>query len=326
MHPRGAAAAAFSTFDAMPLHPVFASALQAARLAGRPGLSSGSVAQARALVDGSTGVLGPGEAVESVSEQLVATRGGSVAARLYRPFGGPRALLVYFHGGGWVAGALASFDALARTLASRSQSSVLLVDYRLAPEHPFPAAVDDAEDAVRWAAARLPELAAAGVPLMVGGDSAGANLATVTAAALRDALPIALQLLFYPVADTDLDTDSYRRHGTGYLLAAEDMRWFLSHYAPQDRWHDGRIAPLRAAQLPRAPAWIGLAEYDVLLTEGEAYAQRLAAAGVPVTCRRYDGLTHGFARWFNLVDSASHALDDAAAAIAAACATHPTKD
>lgn len=302
----------------MPLHEVFSAALASAKAAGRPGLSDGSLAAARSAVDDGAKLLGPGPQVASVEDRAIPSRSGSVPARLYRPAQETPALVVYFHGGGWVSGSLDGFDALARSLAHRCGCTVLSVDYRLAPEHPFPAGILDAQDALRWASANLADLAGAGAKLIVAGDSAGANLATVAALVLRRELEIALQVLFYPVTGANFDTSSYVEHSTGLSLTRADMMWFFSHYAPESLWNDPRIAPLGTDLTGAPPAWVGMAQYDVLRSEGEAYAARLAAAGVRTESKTYAGLTHGFARWFNLVAPAGEALDDAARAIRAA--------
>ena len=292
------------------------------RLSGRPNISDGSVAQARELIAQSCAALGPGPDIQSVQEIAIGTRCGGVAGRLYRSQDRAKGLIVYLHGGGWLAGTLDGSDALARHLALRSGCALMLVDYRLAPEHPFPAGLEDAEDALRWAHQHGTKLAGADLPLIVAGDSSGANLATVAAAALANELTLALQLLFYPATDTDTSTASYLSCGTGLRLTREDMRWFLRHYAPEILWPDERISPLRRKTLKGSPpAWIATAEYDVLRDEGEAYAQRLKNDGVRVELRRYPGLTHGFARMMNKVDTADRALDDAAAAIVAHCKT-----
>lgn len=303
----------------MPLHEVFAAALEAGRRAGRPALSQGSVSEARALVDDGAKALGPGPDVWAVQEHVIPTRSGSINARLYKPTAQAPGLIVYFHGGGWVAGSASGFDALARTLAVRSGCAVLNVDYRLAPEHPFPGGLEDAEDALRWAHGQRDVLAGEAAKLVVAGDSAGGNLATVAALALRTEFEIALQVLFYPVTDADMTTPSYGEHGQGLLLTRADMAWFFSLYAPEKLWTHPRISPLRADLRGAPAAWIAMAEYDVLCSEGQAYAQRLAQADVSVQVRTYAGTTHGFARWFNLVDT-NAALDDAAQAIRAACA------
>ncbi|MEO8298892.1 MAG: alpha/beta hydrolase [Burkholderiales bacterium] len=304
----------------MPLHPVFANALEAGRRAGRPALSGSTVEAARAFMADSAKALGDGPPLELVRDLTVPTRAGSVGARLFRSTAPAPALIVYFHGGGWVAGSVAGFDALGRSLATRTGCAVLSVDYRLAPETPFPGPLEDAEDAIRWAAAHRAELADDGAKIIVGGDSAGGNLATVAALALRGQVDIALQLLFYPVTDCDFNTASYREFAEGQNLTRADMQWFFRHYAPEAMWADPRIAPMRADLAGAPPAWLGLAEVDVLRSEGQAYAQRLAAAGVPVQVRTFAGLPHAYARWFNLVDAVDVALDDAAQAARAALA------
>ncbi len=293
--------------------------LEAMRQAGRPQLSDGSPADARALVAAGRAPLGRGPEVGAVSELSIATRAGSIPGRLFHPLDPASGLIVYVHGGGWVAGALDDFDAMARTLVARSACALLLVDYRLAPEHPFPAGLEDTEDAIRWAHAHCAELAGREVPLVVAGDSAGGNMVAVAAMALKDQVPLALQLLFYPVTDADTDTPSYRAYGADYGLTQQDMVWFLRHYAGDHPVSDPRLAPLRSADLSGAPAtWLATAEYDVLRDEGEAFAARLSASGVAVEMRRYAGLAHGFARMMNLVDTADQALTDAAAAISRA--------
>lgn len=309
----------------MALHPVFQAALDAGKAAKRPALSSGSVGAAREAVDAGARPLGAGPEVRSVEAASVPGLQGSIPVHVFRPEEAPAGVIVYFHGGGWVAGSAQSFEALARVLAVRSGCTVVNVDYRLAPEHPFPAGLHDAYDVLRWTHARRSELGRSGAPLMVGGDSAGANLATVAARELAPEIPIALQLLFYPVAGHDFETESYLTWAEGQSLTREDMRWFFEHYAPKDQWGDPRISPLQAKLAGSPPAWLGLAEYDVLRSEGEAYGRSLAEAGVAVRMRVWPGLAHGFARWFNLVDVASEAIDDAAAAARKAIAMESTR-
>jgi acetyl esterase len=265
---------------------------------------------------------GQGPEVAAVEDLRIPTRDGSIAGRLFRPFGDPAGLVVYLHGGGWITGSLDEFDLVGRALARRSGCSVLLADYRLAPEHPFPAALLDTQDALRWAARHLSLLALDGKRLVVAGDSAGGNLATVAALELRQELALALQVLFYPVTDCDTSTECYRTYGLDYPLTRRSMRCFFDHYAGGHATNDPRIAPMRTHDLRSAPAaWIATAEYDVLRDEAEAYAARLREAGVHVETRRYAGLAHGFARLFNLVDTADQAMTDAAVAIAQACRT-----
>lgn len=310
----------------MALHTILANMLETNRNSGRAPLSACSPDEARALLSSSCIALGSGPRVGSVGDLMIPTRGGSVPGRLFRAEKPEQGLIVYVHGGGWVIGALADFDALARTLVARSGCALLMVDYRLAPEHRFPAGLEDVEDTIRWAAAQRRQLIGRDAALIVAGDSAGANLATVAVTALRREIEVALQLLFYPVTDCDTDTPSYRAHGEGLFITRADMQWFYRHYAPEHLWSDPRISPLRAGDLNgAAPAWIAIAEYDVLHDEGGAYAERLAAAGVPVQLHRYAGMGHGFARMMNFVDTADRALDEAAAAIARHCGDGPLK-
>lgn len=308
----------------MDLHPFLVSLAETYRRTGRPLFSSGSPADARALVASSREALGPGPADVTARAVRVPTRAGSVGARLFHTDDPVQGVLVYLHGGGWMTGTLDDFDALCRHLARRSGCAVLLLEYRLAPEHPFPAGLEDVEDTLCWVAdgglAHSGHLSPCKRPLLVGGDSAGGNLAAVAANTLAPAIRIALQLLIYPVTDAAMANPSYIRHGDSPFLTSEDMRWFYGHYAPASRWLDPRISPLRAADLSESPpAWIAVSEHDVLHDEGVAYAQRLRAAGVPVTLHRYEGVTHSIARMMNVLDVANQMIDDASAAARAAC-------
>lgn len=302
----------------MALHPVIQTMLDAARAAGRPALSAGSPDDARAMVAAGRVPLGPGPDHCSVEPLQLPSRAGGLAARLYRPHGGEHGLIVYAHGGGWVCGTLDDFDALARTLATQSGCALLLIDYRLAPEHPFPAGLDDVEDTLAWAdregMARLGQR----LPLVVAGDSAGANLAFAAVLSARGRIAVTAQVGFYPVTDCDMARPSYRDFSDGMPLTRDDMRWFFQHYAAPAQWPDARISVLRTPDLRGSPAtWIATAEYDVLRDEGEAYAARLREAGVAVEQVRVAGLPHGFARMFNLVDTARDAVHQAAAVMAA---------
>ncbi len=264
--------------------------------------------------------FGRGPDVDEVRDLRIDTRAGSIAARLFRP-AIPIGLILYLHGGGWVLGTLDDFDAVARCIAARSRCAVLLPDYRLAPEDPFPAGLEDAEDALLFAGRHKSAFGAPGAPLVLAGDSAGANLAIAAAVALQGRVPLRLQVLNYPVAGCELDTPSYRHYAAGFGLTRRDMEWFFEQYAPQSR-QDPRVSPLNIANLAGLPpALVVTAEYDVLRDEGEAFARRLAEAGIPTRLNRYDGLTHGFLRMHNLVDAADAALSEIAAAIAEACLT-----
>ena len=291
-----------------------------AQSAGRPALSAGTPADARLLMASMRQAYGAGPDLVRVEDVVIATRSGSIGGRIYAGTDTPSGLIVYFHGGGWVIGGLDDFDAFARVMAQRSGCALLLVDYRLAPEFPFPAAVQDALDATLWAWHAMPDLAGARVPLVVAGDSAGGNLAAIVAGELCAAVPIALQLLIYPVVAGDFDTPSYRAFATGLPLAREDMIWFCRHYAPGVAHSERLLHPAARTDLQGLPpAHVVTAEYDVLRDECDAYAVSLGNAGIPVTTRRYDGLTHGFIRLHNLVDTADAALGDMALVIAEAC-------
>ncbi|MFT8245085.1 alpha/beta hydrolase [Roseomonas sp. BN140053] len=298
------------------LHPALKALL--AFQAGAPPLSRLQPAEARRQFARPRAAFGTGPALPRVEDRLIRHAGREVPCRLYVPET-PVGLCVQFHGGGWVLGELDDFDAFLREFARRSGCAILAVNYRLAPEHPFPAALDDAAAAIGWAAEEgVREL---GLPagLVLLGDSAGANIATVSALDLADRVGIRLQVLFYPVVDADFTRPSFRDFGEGYLLSSADMRWFFRHYAAPEQWRDPRIAPLHRADLAKAPpAWIAVAAHDVLADEGRAYARALAAVGVPVQLRDCGDLMHGFARMYAMADSANAAMDDAAAATGAA--------
>jgi acetyl esterase len=222
-----------------------------------------------------------------------------VPVRIYRPSSDPDLpVLVVFHGGGWVIGNVEEFDGIARQLANASEAIVVSVDYRLAPEHPYPAPLDDSWRAVQWTLAHAAELGGDATRLALGGDSAGGNLAAVCALRARDAgIPVALQALIYPVCDCDFETGSYTENAEGYFLDRDEMQWFFDCYTDGGRHDpaDPAISPRRATNLAGvAPALVLTAEYDPLRDEGEAYAAQLRAAGVDVETKRYDGLIHGF--------------------------------
>lgn len=302
----------------MPLHPVVQSIMDRVRAAGFDGYAGFSVEHARAHYANTAKAFGAGPYIREVRDVSIPVEGGVIGARLYRPVADPAGLCVYFHGGGWTLGDLDGFDALMRTMAQRSGAAVLSVDYRLAPEFPFPTPVEDAIAAIRYAQANRAALGAAG-KLAVGGDSAGGNLATVASVALRGEVEIALQLLFYPSVDTDSTRPGFATYGSDFMLKASDVAWFLSHYAPDVDPSDPRLAPLHTPDLAGAPAaWIGVAEFDVLTEEGIDYAAALQAAGVPVEFRHYEGVMHGFARQYGIVDTADRAIWDAAVALKAA--------
>jgi acetyl esterase len=264
--------------------------------------------------------------VGAVSDRTVPGPAGAVPVRVYAPAGdGPWPALVWFHGGGWVVGSLAETDDTCRALCAESGAVVISVDYRLAPEHKFPAAWEDCVAVTRWVAARGAELGVDGTRIAVGGDSAGGNLAAVVAQVLRDegGPAIAFQLLVYPVCGTPADgRDSYREFAEGHYLTREAMDWFTGHYANGSAdLADPRLAPLLAPDLAGLPpALVILAACDPLADEGTAYAARLRDAGIPVTLRRFEGQIHAFFSHPEEFDAAAEARTEAAAALRAALA------
>ncbi|HEX4258415.1 MAG TPA: alpha/beta hydrolase [Streptosporangiaceae bacterium] len=262
---------------------------------------------------------GPGPELARVEEARVPVSGGSVPVRILVPPGQPRAVIVYYHGGGWVLGSIDESDLLGRTLAERTGCAVVLVGYRLAPEYRFPTAVDDSQAALDWTVTHLTDIAGAPVPVVVAGDSAGGNLSAVLArrARSRGGPPISLQVLVYPVTDCDLSTTSYTDPANQLILSAQSMVWFWDHYAPEEvaRMHPD-ASPLRAPDVSHLPpAVIITAEHDVLRDEGELYATRLVKAGVPVVFRRFDGQMHGFFTQVGILTATDEAIDFIAAGI-----------
>lgn len=268
----------------------------------------------------------PGErpAVGATDDILIPSDGQALAGRIYRPAEARSdGLVIFLHGGGFVMGSVETHDHVCRDLCRRAGIAVLSVDYRLAPEAKFPAAVHDSLNAVHWAAANSLRLRIDTEKLIIAGDSAGGNLAAVTALRLRDDGGPRLrgQVLIYPVTDYHTPaTDSYTAFATGYLLTRAAMIRFWRDYVADERdaLHP-HAAPLRAADLrDLPPALVMTAEFDPLRDEGEAFAKKLAAAGVAVALKRYDGLIHGFIRMASVSRRADAALDDAAMWIAAA--------
>lgn len=237
-----------------------------------------------------------------IRDMTIPGPGGDLPVRVYRPAGGGlKPALVYFHGGGWVIGSLASHDGACRRLAEVSGCVVVAVDYRLAPEHPFPAAFDDSYAATKWVAAEAASLAIDPTRVGVAGDSAGANLAAAVTLKARDAggPALAVQVLIYPATRFDAETPSMIRNAEGYGLTTAAMRWFSAQYIPDPALRQSPFASVMNAKsvagLPRA--LVVTAEFDPLCDEGEAYAERLRDAGVPVRAIRYDGTIHGFLRF-----------------------------
>lgn len=301
--------------------------IAAAAAAGRKPLAESTPEEARALSGANRAVYGPGPRMASVADEVVRGEDGPVRVRVLVPPGDPQGVIVYSHGGGWVLGDLDDFTTLAKLMAVRSRCAVVMVDYRLAPEHPFPAAVNDAWAALRWAHEHSPRIVGRPVPLIVAGESAGGNLSAVLALRARDenGPPIALQALIYPVTDCDTGTASYLDPRNALLLSRDAMLWFWDQYAPDaaDRAHP-HASPLRAPDLAGLPpALVLTAEHDVLSDEGAAYAAVLADAGVPVEFEQMAGQMHGFLTMVNIVPGSAAAIERIGAAIDGALAGQP---
>jgi acetyl esterase len=291
-------------------------------------LAGVSPAEARADLRHTVAVVeGPPTPVAEVRDLTLAGAAGPLRGRLYIPVeaadgGAPGPLVLYFHGGGWVTGDLDTHDHPCRLLAWSAGARVLSVDYRLAPEHPFPEPVDDAVAAFRDAVARAPELGIDPGRIAVAGDSAGGHLAAVTAqqCAAEGGPAPAFQLLIYPVTDSAEEHPSRRTFAEGFILTKERMDWFEGHFLPadQDR-RDPRVSPLRAADLSGlAPALVVTAGFDPLRDEGEAYARGLREAGVRAVLRRYPGYVHGFIHSLAVGTAAREALAEMGGVLRAA--------
>ncbi|MFM0613011.1 alpha/beta hydrolase [Paraburkholderia nemoris] len=315
----------------MPLNPKIEQVLDMIARAKRPQLHELNPQQARASYEKSAPILEIASAPMFTVEDLhVPTRdGATIRARLYQPvepsWAEPAPALVYYHGGGFTVGSVDTHDALCRMLARDGKCTVLSVDYRLAPEYKFPTAVEDAFDALTWLHAHAAEYGIDAERLAVGGDSAGGTLATVCAVLARDAgIKLALQLLIYPGTTGHQQTDSHSRLANGFLLSGDTIQWFFDQYVrdKSDR-DDWRFAPLDGTRgAPDfgglAPAWIATAAYDPLSDEGDAYAEKLRAAGNRVTLKRYPGMIHEFFKMGGYVPDVAEAHADAAAALRAA--------
>jgi acetyl esterase len=308
----------------MVVHPQIAVLLERVARSPLPPYHAVTPFVARRIYRDTRAVLSPKPPEVSDSRLLVAN--ASVALRSYRPAGAPKQdklpALVYFHGGGWTIGDLDTHDVLCRQLANGARCAVFSVDYRLAPEYPFPAAVDDCIAATRYVSANAEALRVDAARIAVGGDSAGGNLATVVALEARDAggPALAFQLLIYPATDQRGAFPSHERNGQGYLLTQESMDFFRACYLPRtEDWPDWRASPLLAKDLSGLPpAFVLTAGFDPLVDEGRAYAERLEREGVPVTYRQYDDMVHGFVLFGGVVDKANAAVAECCTALRAA--------
>ncbi|MDE2119172.1 MAG: alpha/beta hydrolase [Betaproteobacteria bacterium] len=290
--------------------------LRRTRTRGRQPLSGLSVEQARRFPSWYELLFGPAPKLAVMRDVRIPVAGGQeLHARLYADNPEVDSLVVYFHGGGWVLGSVAAFEPCTALLARRTGSALLSVDYRLAPEHPFPTPVLDAEAALRFAAGHGAQLLGRPLRRLVAmGDSAGATLATVATRRLArsgDARVPDLQVLVYPVTDAGFDTPSYREFAEGHLLSADDMHWFWNHYCPDvARRADPDVSPLRTPDLSGLPpALVYTAELDPLRDEGEQYAERLRQAGVDCRMVRCPGVLHSFLAMANVLPLAASAFD-----------------
>ena len=273
--------------NVLSLRPKARALVDALAAAELPAFDAGTPADARAL----TAALRQAREPRALTE-IEDTCAGDVRVRVYADTDRPLATLLYFHGGGWVLGGLDEADPIARDLAAETRCRVVSVDYRLAPEAPYPAALQDADAALDWAASIW-----SGQPLIVAGESAGGNIATVTAMRARDRRGPAIsgQILAYPVVDARMETGSYRDYAAGPLLTAPLMAWFWDHYiGDKEARRHGHASPLLGDLAHLPPALIITAEHDVLRDEGEAYAAALQVAGVPTRLRRYPEQIHTF--------------------------------
>ncbi|MBI3303984.1 MAG: alpha/beta hydrolase [Deltaproteobacteria bacterium] len=308
----------------MPLDPQAKAFLDQITAAGAPPLNALPVAEARQALRAlfATGELEP---VHKVEDRQIPGPDGNLPVRIYTPEGnGPLPVLVYFHGGGWVLGDLETHDSPCRALANAAGCMVIAADYRLAPEHKFPAAPEDCYAATKWVVLNAAAMGGDPTRIAVGGDSAGGNLAAAVAlmAGDRGAPSLVYQLLVYPVTNYAFDTASYRENADGYLLTKEMMQWFWRHYLENET--DGQnpyASPLRARDCRRVPpALVITAEFDPLRDEGETYTARLREAGVPAVTKRYNGMIHGFFSLGAVMDQGKQAIAEAAAGLRAAFA------
>ena len=308
----------------MPLDPQARALLDQIEAAGAPPPYRLEPEEARAGFSLVATMIGPPDVRVPTEDRAVPGAAGAVPVRVYRPAsGGAAPVVVYFHGGGWVIGDLDSCDTICHRLSGGVPAVVVSVDYRLAPEYPYPAAVDDCDAVTTWVAEHAGELGADPSRLAVAGDSAGGNLAAVVARRARDrgGPPIAFQLLVYPVTDATRSLPSYVENGSGYLLDADTMAWFYRLYLAGADPEQPDVSPLfveDCSGLP--PGLVVTAEFDPLRDEGEAYAERLRLAGVDVATSRYDGMIHMFYGFDTMFDAARRATTETVSALRVALA------
>jgi acetyl esterase len=289
----------------MSLHPQVAALLERVARSPLPPYHTVPAHVARRIYRDTRAVLAPKP--EPVADVRLLVPDNRVAVRCYRPVkDATLPALVFFHGGGWTIGDLDTHDVVCRSLANGARCAVFSVDYRLAPEHPFPAAVEDCVFATEYISRHHKNLNVDASRIAVGGDSAGGNLAAVVALTLKG---LAFQLLVYPATDQHCSFPSHERNGQGYLLTREGIDFFRSHYLPRGQFADWRASPLLApSHAGVAPAFVLTAGYDPLVDEGRAYAEKLAQAGVEVSYRNYADMVHGFLLFGGVLDTANAAV------------------
>ncbi len=314
----------------MPLDPQAQAFLAMLTAMNVPETHTQPVADVRAFMEASAQLGGELEDIHKVEDRTIPGPAGTIPIRIYTPEGdGPFPVLVFFHGGGWVICSINTHDGVCRALANQTPCVVVSVDYRLAPEHKFPAAAEDCYAATQWVAQHTSSIHGDPKRIAVGGDSAGGNLAAVVTLMAKEkgGPTLVYQMLVYPATDYFIPgTDSIRENATGYYLTRDAMVWFWTHYAnSEEDAHNPYMAPLRAKDLHGLPpALVITAEYDPLRDEGEMYAARLREAGVSVTATRYNGMIHSFFNLGSIMDQGKVAIAEAAAALHATFATQDT--
>ena len=307
----------------MPLDPQAQALLAQMKAMGFTYTTDLTVTRAREMIQAMQAVRPDGEPVAHVEDRLIPGLAGDIPIRIYSPEGnGPFPILVFFHTGGWQIGDLDTQDPLCRRITNRAGCMVVAVEYRLAPEHPFPAAVEDSYEATRWVGTHAVEFQGDPSRIAIGGDSSGGNLAAVIALMARDQdnPKLAFQLMMFPATDFQLNTPSMEELGEGYNVTKQQMIWIRNNYLPnQADWTNPLASPLLAPDLSGLPpALIIYAEYDPLRDDAEEYATRLKEAGVSVKASRYDGMIHDFPDLFE--EPGNRALDEIASALHAAFA------
>jgi acetyl esterase len=304
----------------MPLHPTLQMMTDNSRAAGRGGLRDGTLEEARAGYDAIAAAGGELPELANVEDRTIPGPAGEIPIRVYTPKGdGPFPILVWYHGGGFTIGSLDSHDPICRQLCDQAGALDVSVDYRLAPEHRFPAAVEDSFAALQWVGEHGAELGGDPSRIAVAGDSAGGNLSTVVSILARDAggPAVCFQALIYPTTDARADYPSVRDNGDNAFLSHDTMLWFYEHYhGDAENKLDWRASPILAEDLSNLPpALIVTAEYDTLRDEGEAYGEALREAGNSVTTRRYEGMTHVFVQLAGLLEEGRQAITEVASAL-----------